>query len=131
MKYALDIFRRIVYDKNNHNLGDAMHRRIVIVLNSAIVEDAKENLETFTLSNNNPIADDHIFIENMDKIKSLSEYDKQNLKFSHWLLSCPLFLLYLNLQDEAYSIQRFTTMPFPYMVKTVLNGLKIILYMKN
>ena len=102
--YAMRKLDDRVYDKNNHNLGDAMHRRIVIVLNSAIVEDAKENLETFTLSNNNPIADDHIFIENMDKIKSLSEYDKQNLKFSHWLLSCPLFLLYLNLQDEELGI---------------------------
>ena len=79
----------------NCNLGDAMHRRIVIVMNSAIVEDAKENLKYSNLNNNNPIESDKIFIENLQKLNVSSE-DVNNLRFSRWLLSCPLFLLYLN-----------------------------------
>ena len=47
------------------NLGDAMHRRIVIVMNSALVEDAKENLSNSKLSNNNPMESNQIFINNL------------------------------------------------------------------
>lgn len=79
---------------NNLNLGDSMHRRIVIVMNSALVEDAKENLKSFNLSNNNPSEKNNIFINNMDKI--INEKECERLKFSSWLISCPLFLLYLN-----------------------------------
>ena len=47
------------------NLGDAMHRRIIIVMNSALVEDAKENLDNSKLSNNNPIESNQIFYNNL------------------------------------------------------------------
>lgn len=82
-------------DRTNCNLGDAMHRRIVIVMNSAIVEDAKENLKYFNLNKDNPIESDKNFIDNLKKL-NLQDCDTKNLNFSRWLLSCPLFLLYLN-----------------------------------
>ena len=79
------------------NLGDAMHRRIVIVMNSALVEDAKENLNIFNLSNNNPLEKNTIFINNLKKVnKSSKEWVK--MEFSRWLLACPLLLLYLNIE---------------------------------
>ena len=81
------------------NLGDAMHRRIVIVMNSAILEDAKENLINYNLNNNNPSESEQIFINNLKKLVS-EDCDTKNLKFSRWLLSCPLFLLYLNFDDQ-------------------------------
>ena len=80
------------------NLGDAMHRRIVIVMNSALVEDAKENLDKFTLSNNNPLEKNTIFINNLKKINEISKEWKK-IEFSRWLLACPLLLLYMNIES--------------------------------
>lgn len=78
------------------NLGDAMHRRIVIVMNSALVEDAKENLENSNLSNNNPVESNLIFSTNLDRINELKDEYKNKLMFSRWIFTCPLFLLYMN-----------------------------------
>ncbi|MBQ2882343.1 MAG: hypothetical protein IJE43_00995 [Alphaproteobacteria bacterium] len=80
------------------NLGDAMHRRIVAVMNSILVEDAKENLENSKLSNNNPIESSQIFSLNLEK---LTESEMGKLHFSRWMLSCPLFLLYLNPKEQV------------------------------
>ena len=80
------------------NLGDAMHRRIVIVMNSALVEDAKENLDKFTLSNNNPLEKNTIFINNLKKVNEISKEWKK-MEFSRWLLACPLLLLYMNIES--------------------------------
>lgn len=90
------------YDGDCQTLGDAVHRRLIIVMNSALLEDAKEYLSICDLSNNNPREKNDIFIDNLKKITKL-ELDKnndvQNLKFSRWLLGCPLFLLYLNIDS--------------------------------
>lgn len=105
-------------DDDNHNLGDAMHKRIIIALNSVLIEDAKENLEVFDFSNNNPTDKNNIFIKNLKKlnnkiIKNTKQEDAKNLnnneikeeknidyksclEFSRWFMSCPLLLLYLN-----------------------------------
>lgn len=86
------------------SLGDEMHRRIIIVMNSALLEDAKEYLSICDLTNNNPIEKDNIFIENLNKI-NLYSGDTTNLIFSQWLLSCPLLLLYLNPGYEDLNTQ--------------------------
>lgn len=86
------------------SLGDEMHRRIIIVMNSALLEDAKEYLSICDLTNNNPIEKDNIFIENLNKINHYSG-DTTNLIFSQWLLSCPLLLLYLNPGYEDLNTQ--------------------------
>lgn len=78
------------------NLGDAMHRRIVIVMNSALVEDAKENLSNSKLSNNNPMESNQIFINNLNQAEKLNDEDKNKFAFSRWIIRCPLFLCYLN-----------------------------------
>lgn len=93
---------------DSHNLGEAMHRRIIIVLNSILVEEAKENLEVFKLSNNNPAEADDIFIDNLNKISKLCDNDKKKLSFSNWVLSCPLFLLYINpiIEDKEKKIHK-------------------------
>lgn len=86
------------------SLGDEMHRRIIIVMNSALLEDAKEYLSICDLTNNNPIEKDNIFIENLNKINH-NFGDTTNLIFSQWLLSCPLLLLYLNPGYEDLNTQ--------------------------
>lgn len=78
------------------NLGDAMHSRIIILLNSILLEDVRENILGATLSNNNPIDKNKIFIENLKKVNDFTNEKKKKLGFSKWMLSCPLFLLYLD-----------------------------------
>ncbi len=97
--YAMRNLDDIILKDEEPNLGDAMHRRIVIVMNSALIEDAKEHLMNFNLSNNNPLEKDTIFIENLKNINKSPE-NTVNLKFSSWLISCPLFGVYLNLRGD-------------------------------
>ena len=95
-------------DKESSNkniyLGDAVHKRITIIMNSVLVEDVKENAENFNLSNNNPSEKNDIFIINLKKVNHFPK-ETANLKFSRWMLSCPLFLLYLNPGSESQEIQ--------------------------
>lgn len=114
---------RSIDDKKvkNPNLGDAMHRRIVAVMNSILVEDAKENLENSKLSNNNPVESNQIFSLNLGK---LTESEMKNLHFSRWMLSCPLFLLYLNLEEQVKGDENANKMweklsPYLEIYKTV------------
>lgn len=103
--YAL----RNIEDKDpSDNLGDAMHRRIIILLNSILLEDTKENIKEVKLSNNNPNFKPDIFIENLKKLVDENQVDRSEevnegmidkLTFSQWMLSCPLLLLYLNFDD--------------------------------
>lgn len=98
------------YEGDYQKLGDAVHRRLIIVMNSALLEDAKEHLSICDLSNDNPREKNDIFIDNLKKITKL-ELDKnndvQNLKFSRWLLGCPLFLLYLNIYSLQTESEKF------------------------
>lgn len=95
--YAMRNLDNRTFSGEEPNLGDAMHRRIVIVMNSALVEDAKENLEKFNLSNNNPLEKNTIFINNLKNVNKISKEWKK-MEFSRWLLACPLLLLYLNIE---------------------------------
>jgi len=86
------------------NLGDNMYRRIIALINAIIVEDIKENepeneleneqevrLTSKDLNLDNVIADNTIFISNL----KVANGNKENILLSRWLLSCPLFILYL------------------------------------
>ena len=99
--YAMRNLDDKILSESEHNLGDSIHRRLIIVFNSAIIEDAKENLKNYTLSNNNPSVVDKIFIDNLSKISSLSDDEIRKLEFSRWILTCPLFLLYLNTDNYS------------------------------
>lgn len=83
--------------KNEMNkLGHAMHRRIIALMNAILIEDAREKItENIGLNNDNPITSGNLFIENLDKINK-ANIDRDSLIFSRWMLSCPLFLLYID-----------------------------------
>lgn len=103
--YAL----RVLEQKENFsNLGDAMHSRIIILLNSILLEDVRENIIGAKLNNNNPIDKNKIFNENLKKANELTGEKKAKLTFSRWMLSCPLFLLYLDKKDMEPLIE-YTT----------------------
>lgn len=87
----------------NLNLGVAMHRRLIALLNSILIEDVRENCNNIQgLNINNSISSDNIFINNLRFANSKIDSD---FGFSKWLLRCPLFLLYLDdeiLKEEAF-----------------------------
>lgn len=87
--------------QSSKNLGDAMHHRMIILLNSILLEDVRENIksENIVLNNNNPRENDEIFIYNLNKVLNFTPEQKEKLQFSKWMLSCPLFLLYLNMSE--------------------------------
>lgn len=100
--YAL----RIIEQKENFtNLGDAIHYRIILLLNSILLEDARENVVGAKLSNNNPNVKNNLFIENLKKVNDLTDDEKKDLTFSKWMLSCPLFLLYLDKTEMSQLIE--------------------------
>lgn len=89
---------------NFDNIGDTMHRWIIAIMNSILVEDIIENAKEFSnINNNNPIEKDDIFIYNLNNI---NKTDNKKLEFSKWMLSCPLFLLYLNYNNQSQSPPR-------------------------
>lgn len=98
----------IVNGLNLEKLGEMMHRRIIAFLNSVLIEDAHENISDFRNFNiNNPVSVDDIFLENLKATKNLSSL--KSLRFSRWLLGCPLLLCYLNPYDSLkISLSNFT-----------------------
>lgn len=87
-----------IYD----SLGEYFYRMIIALLNAIIIEETKEvaatikNIKskdkTYTdLNLNNTITSNSIFIKNIN----IAENYKKQLPLSSWLLTCPLFILYL------------------------------------
>jgi hypothetical protein len=95
--YAL---RTLEDGESVNNLGDAMHNRVIILLNSILVEEAREAITT-PLNNNNPRGNVKIFKDNVQKC---SEKHKEELKLFFWIFSCPLLLLFLNKDDSISEI---------------------------
>lgn len=96
--------------KNDLNLGDAMHRRIVIFLNAVLVEEAREY--GYNLNNNNPSGSDKIFEDNLKKFKKDTEkdtngFDIDKLQLFIWIIKCPLLLAYLNLPEDGELVKAF------------------------
>lgn len=83
----------------NTNLGIAMHRRIVALMNAVLIEDIRENCKTGKgLNISNAVTADDIFENNLDFAIKLhnDKTIKYESKFSKWIISCPLFLLYID-----------------------------------
>lgn len=82
------------------NLGEAMHRRVIIFMNAVLFECTREYLPNIKLNNNNPSERDKIFLDNLksvnDSLQS-EELDELPIHFMRWILSCPLLIAYLNL----------------------------------
>jgi GTPase SAR1 family protein len=91
------------------NLGEMMHRRIIAFLNAILIEDVRENIQYINGFNiNNTNLSDEIFIKNLEIIN----YEPAQLELSRWLISCPLFLFYLNPKTRVINeIRRFLNQP--------------------
>lgn len=88
----------------DNNLGEAMHRRIVILLNAVLVEEAREY--GYNLNNNNPSGSDKIFVDNLKKFKRINGnddigFDCDKLKLFKWIVQCPLLLAYMHLPEDG------------------------------
>lgn len=76
------------------NLAEAIHRRLVALMNAILIEDVKENMpKCDNLNINNAVSSDTIFTDNL-KVAIINK-NKYDFSFSRWMLSCPLFLVYL------------------------------------
>jgi hypothetical protein len=90
--YALDAIHE---GRQRFFLGQAMHVRIVTMLNSILIEEIKEKIKNFAgLYINNTRYSDRFFIANLTKATETNA--NEILDFSKWMLSCPLFIVYLN-----------------------------------
>lgn len=80
------------------NLGVAIHRRLIILLNAILVEEAREY--GYDLNKNNPSGSDNVFIYNFLKLKkdSSDATSSPELKLFNWIKKCPLILAYMNMQ---------------------------------
>ncbi|MGN7820168.1 P-loop NTPase fold protein [Chitinophaga sp. 22536] len=84
----------------NLTLDVLFHRQTVAFMNAVLIEDARENLKEIStdLNINNTRTEDSIFVSNLRTIitiKETSEFEK--LKFSRWILACPLLLPFLTI----------------------------------
>jgi len=92
----------------NLNLGVATHRRLIALMNAILIEDVRENcLNSQGLNINNAVTKDDVFLNNLDFANEIKD---SNFNFSRWMLSCPLFLLYLN--KEFLRNQKFIDFAF-------------------
>lgn len=99
-------FTRFFYSSNsmdkelsqNKDLGYWMHRMVIVFLNSVLVVEAMEtlNLTNARLDLRNPVEKDDIFIGNLKKINEYEGENKKRLKLSKWILSCPIWKIYMN-----------------------------------
>lgn len=95
-------------------LGEVFHAHIIAFMNAVLVEDCRENTDfgsDLTLSNTNFSNNNFIYnleivlkkradIPNNISPDNSSQKFEQKIEFSKWLLSCPLFLAYLRLDDD-------------------------------
>lgn len=106
-------------ESNNESFGKMVNDRIIAFLNAILIEDVKEYVDDSSgLNVNSQNSDNTIFHANL----IFGKKDKifQQLKFSRWMLSCPLFLCYLE-PDNVVKLHEFTDEPFadPIKIKTI------------
>lgn len=77
------------------SLGQLFHRHIVLFMNSILVEDAIEHGVAIPFLDN-PINSNYIFTTNLKESSSPSK--QKYLKFSMWMLKCPILHCYIDPQ---------------------------------
>jgi len=90
-------FTEIHRKQQRRKLGEIMHAMCVTFLNAVFIEDAKEHVQRPVINLNNPVYSDRLFIQNLNNRTRASD---GSLKLSRWLVSCPLFMAYLNPRSE-------------------------------
>lgn len=120
-------FNSIKNEKDcNLNLGVATHRRIIALMNAILIEDVRENcVHSQGLNINNAVTEDDVFINNLDFANSIKG---SNFSFSRWMLSCPLFLLYLDC--SFLKIKSFKDFIFPDNYSKMDEYMKGSIYVK-
>jgi hypothetical protein len=98
------VFTRYFYSTNSMDkdlpqestLGEWMHRLVVVFLNSVLVVETTEMVSVISskLNLRNPVTNDDIFIANLKTVNEHNDCSK-SLKLSKWILSCPLWPIYL------------------------------------
>lgn len=92
--------KKIVSQYPKSNVGDFLHKTIIALMNSVLYEEVRERLENVSLSEKQPLRDSAAFRDNIVELKKCIVYENEsNLLFSKWILSCPLFLCFLNMKD--------------------------------
>lgn len=100
-------FNNIERNSEQKGLGKMVNDRVVAFLNAILIEDVKEYMaESPGLNVNNTNSDNSIFYKNLEYVQQ-NENVFQELKFSRWMLSCPLFLPYL-IPENVNKLYKFT-----------------------
>lgn len=91
-------------DSRIGNLGDYMHRCIILFLNAVLVETCTEKESSLPngLSLNNVISDDNKFLANLNKVQQENEYALPTL--ASWLLDCPLLFVFLKPEMQTAKV---------------------------
>lgn len=95
-------FRNLEDKEMTDNLGDAMMTRIIIIMNSVLVEEVREKYPYIGLNNNNPNISNKIFSSNIASLKTFIENLSsahnfaEILPLSRWILSCPILNSFLD-----------------------------------
>ncbi len=91
------------------NLGDLMHRYIIVFLNASIIEEVYEHCDEFDLLSginfSNPTAKDKVFDDNLDAIEkwSNSHQEKDMIPVTKWMMSCPLIKAFMDITSNCYN----------------------------
>ncbi|MBF0377672.1 MAG: hypothetical protein HQK72_09330 [Desulfamplus sp.] len=111
------IFTRFFYTMNTMDeklaretrLGEWIHRMVVAFLNSVLIVEASDDpitikkLSNKTLSLLNPIKTDNIFTDNLTKLNTAKiNSANDTLKFSKWILSCPIWPFFLKEKIQIF-----------------------------
>ncbi|WP_286884310.1 MULTISPECIES: P-loop NTPase fold protein [Sphingobacterium] len=100
---------------NEKKLGKLFHLCVINFMNSILIEDVRENLSTgasqvLDLNHSNMVKSESIFLANLSKvIESKTDYSVK-LKFSKWIMKCPLIIAYLDVSktDLIEKLKEFT-----------------------
>jgi hypothetical protein len=115
------------------NLGELFSMQIVAFLNATLIEEAKESPDKLFrgINLNNVNTSPKIFLDNLKNMQR-REPSRQQLKFSRWLFSCPLFLVYLDPGIvEHLQMQAEISLQGPVFELSVFRGLCNVSFKRN
>lgn len=74
------------------NLGEWMHRSVVLFLNAVLIESTIESGDNIGLNRSNSVKSDRYFQDNLGKFSALEDIPR----LAQWILRCPLLLVFLD-----------------------------------